>query len=290
MASECDWSTLTVESETFVDENNRSLYADVLYGVQVGGYPVRVYVLLEHKSSSEALTIHQLSRYVAAIHARYVKQTEGKLPLPVVMPLVLHHSETGWKAPTELVELYGDAPEVLPWAEPYLLKLKCKVFDISRVSDEELKAWALGAVTSLALWALRDARNLARLRRTIGFWAGTMMKLGLEPSGVGALHAVLRYISQVSDEKVEDLIQAMIEGAPAAKEHIMTVAEQLRQEGRDKGRLEGRTSALQEQLEDKFGPLSHEVVGRLQSATEEQLGRWAKRILTADSIQAVFGE
>ena len=74
----------------------------------------------------------------------------------------------------------------------------------------------------------------------------------------------------------------------------MTIAEQLRQEGRAEGRaegrLEGRASVLQELLEDKFGPLSQEVRVRLQSATDEQVSRWTKRILTADSVQAVFGE
>ena len=112
----------------------------------------------------------------------------------------------------------------------------------------------------------------------------------MEPSGVGALHTVLRYISQVSDEKVEDLIQAMLEGAPEVEEHIMTVAEQLRQEGRVEGRDEGVASVLRRQLSQKFGPLPEEVLARLDAATYEQLTTWIDRILVADSLAAVFSD
>jgi Uma2 family endonuclease len=61
-------------------------------------------------------------------------------------------------------------------------------------------------------------------------------------------------------------------------------------EGKAEGRLEGRVSVLQEQLEEKFGALSEQVALRLQGATQEQLSRWTKRILTADSVEAVLGD
>jgi predicted transposase/invertase (TIGR01784 family) len=57
-----------------------------------------------------------------------------------------------------------------------------------------------------------------------------------------------------------------------------------------RGRLEGEASILHGQLEEKFGPLSEQLNERLRGATEEQLTRWAKRILIADSLEAVFGE
>ena len=56
------------------------------------------------------------------------------------------------------------------------------------------------------------------------------------------------------------------------------------------GKAEGRVSVLREQFEEKFGALSEEVALRLHGASDEQLSRWTKRILTAESVQAVFGE
>ena len=70
----------------------------------------------------------------------------------------------------------------------------------------------------------------------------------------------------------------------------MTIAEQMRREGRAEGRLEGGTSILQGQLEEKFGALSEQTKARLREATEDQLTRWARRILIADSLEAVFAE
>jgi hypothetical protein len=57
-----------------------------------------------------------------------------------------------------------------------------------------------------------------------------------------------------------------------------------------RGRLEGGAALLQRQLERKFGPLPDQLKDRLAGATEEQLDRWAERILIADSLEAVFSE
>jgi predicted transposase/invertase (TIGR01784 family) len=60
--------------------------------------------------------------------------------------------------------------------------------------------------------------------------------------------------------------------------------------GREEGRLAGGAAILQRQLERKFGPLSDQLKDRLAAATEEQLDRWADRILIVDSLEAVFSE
>jgi hypothetical protein len=70
----------------------------------------------------------------------------------------------------------------------------------------------------------------------------------------------------------------------------MTMAEELRQEGRLEGRLEGSLSVLEKQLTLKFGEIGIEHRERLASASEEQLVLYAQRILTADTLEAVFVE
>jgi len=46
---------------------------------------------------------------------------------------------------------------------------------------------------------------------------------------------------------------------------------------------------LREQLQERFGPLDDSVSRRLSEASPDQLLAWARRVLTADSLEQVFG-
>ena len=61
-----------------------------------------------------------------------------------------------------------------------------------------------------------------------------------------------------------------------------------RVEGRAEGRLEGKQSALLGQLTNKFGDLPSVIQTRLATAAEVDLDRWLKRLLSADTLEAVF--
>ena len=60
-------------------------------------------------------------------------------------------------------------------------------------------------------------------------------------------------------------------------------------EGKAEGKAEGMTIILHDQLETKFGPLPRWADARLAKADPAQLERWAKKILTASSLEGVLG-
>ena len=62
----------------------------------------------------------------------------------------------------------------------------------------------------------------------------------------------------------------------------------VRAEGRVEGRLEGKQSALLGLLTTKFGSLPALVQTRLAIATEVELDLWLKRLLSAETLEAVF--
>jgi predicted transposase YdaD len=295
IVARCDWSTLKLADRSFIDERFREVHSDLLYEIQVGRHRALIYVLLEHKSECDPRTVVQMFVYVGRILDRYAEVTEeGRLRVPLVLPLILHHSESGWSATTDLEAAYGEVLKEAPELGEYAAKLTCRLLDVSHMSDQRLMEMALGEAVSLMLWALRDARSPARLLKTFGFWAGLIVPLLQAPDGWRALRVLFKYISEVSEISGQELFEALAEAAPEAKEAIMTLAEQLRREGRQEGhregRLEGEASVLQRQLERKFGALPEQLKRRLGEATEEQLGCWAERILTADSVEAVFAE
>lgn len=65
---------------------------------------------------------------------------------------------------------------------------------------------------------------------------------------------------------------------------------QGREEGLAQGRLEGQQRLLLGVLRSKFSLLPHAVVTRVESADNDQLTRWTARILTADTLDAVFAD
>ncbi|WP_280397163.1 DUF4351 domain-containing protein [Nocardia carnea] len=73
----------------------------------------------------------------------------------------------------------------------------------------------------------------------------------------------------------------------------MTAAERLRSagwaEGRAEGRVEGETRMLLRLLAAEFGVLPAETVERVRSADTEELEVWTLRMLTAATIDEVFG-
>jgi len=70
----------------------------------------------------------------------------------------------------------------------------------------------------------------------------------------------------------------------------MTIAEELRAQGREQERQRGlarQRQNLEKLITLRFGPLPEAVTARIQAADFDVLDRWFERVLTADSPDAV---
>ena len=70
--------------------------------------------------------------------------------------------------------------------------------------------------------------------------------------------------------------------------------EEGRQEGREEGRQEGRGQErrrlVRHLLEKKFGALDEAACGRFEAADDDTVEQYAERMLTADTLAAVFAD
>jgi len=97
----------------------------------------------------------------------------------------------------------------------------------------------------------------------------------------------MRYIVLVGDDLHLDAFRAKIrEHAPEAEQAAMTIAEQMRREGR----AEGRVQVLTKLLTLKFKSLSAEHEALIAQAADEQLEQYVERVLDAETIDDVFGK
>ena len=89
---------------TYVDKKLQEHHSDLLFGVHLkAGGTALAYVLLEHKSSPDKGARLQLLRYVVRILVDCYERNQRRLPLPPVLPLLVHQgprSLSGLGAPS----------------------------------------------------------------------------------------------------------------------------------------------------------------------------------------------
>jgi len=292
LARAIDWETLKVCEGSWVDGRLRSSQADLLCSVELAGRPALVYVLLEHKSWPDRFTALQLLSYGVRIWRHFLRDNPRANKLPPIVSVVVHHSESGWRAPTDLIHLVDIPPELWPVLAPFVPDFRFALDDLTTATEDEIAERTMSALGRLALFCLKRARHSGDVCAELRPWAGAMRAVMAAPSGAEGLAAVLSYIMGVVDttaaskEQVETLL-AFVD--PEVKETVMpTIAEQLKQEGRVEGRAEGRAELLMRLLTSRFGEVSPAIAQRLREATPEQVDAWAERILTAQSLEEMF--
>ncbi len=298
LVEKLDFASLAVESGTFVDQQLALSYSDLLYSVNLAGQPAFVYLLFEHQSTVEALMPLRLLKYMVRIWDRYCDDRPKAEHLPPIVPLVLHHSSSGWTQSTSFHDLIAPPLTELPEIAELVPSFRFLLDDLSRQSTEDLLGRPQPAGVLAVLWALRDARNGPRMLDGFPAFGPALVGMSAGPGGLQAMIRWLSYITDVVEAPTSHEIQRrVIETVGAVAEKAMaTIAEQLRQEGRQQGRQQGRQEGRQEgqrgvvlkQLRVRFGEVPDRVVARVDAATSEQLDRWAERILTAKSIDEVL--
>ena len=283
-----DFRTLRLQSGSFVDEALRARLSDLLFSIRCDGHPALLYVLFEHQSSDDALMPFRLLRYMTDIWTEFLRKHPEATRLPAVIPVVLHHGQDGWRAATTMSELYDlptEGPAVYEALAPYLPAFRFLLDDVSAQTDEELRRRSLGALPTLVLWAFKHARHEDDMIAAMQKVSDLVRAVYLAPRGVQALATVLRYIMEVSDTnpgKMMRFLQTEID--PMAHQTLITTAERLRREGRK----QGSQAMLQKLLTYRFGPLPENVQAQLAVADVDLIDIWARRVLSASSLEEVF--
>ncbi len=283
---------LALQEGWWVDPALVQRHVDLLYSVPLksGAGSALVYVLFEHQSSDDPLMVFRMLAYMVRVWEKYLRDHEGARELPVIVPLVLHHAEEGWRSATTLHELFPASLLRQPAWAGVVPSFRFLLDDVSVTTDEELGARQLSEFARVALWALRDAR-FGRLERTLAAWSSLFARLLEAPGGQTAVRTIFCYIYEVRGIATAQSLAAKIPD-PILREAAMTIAEQLRQEGRQDGLREGLErlrGVVVKQLQLKFGELPAAAQARVAAADAAALERYAERVLSADTLDAVIG-
>ena len=149
IAASLDLSAPEIVKDSFIDEELRQHFSDLLYRVNLkSGGDALVYILFEHKSGPDEWVAFQLLRYEVRIWES--ERRNGAEKLPLVFPLVFYHGREKWNVARQFSALF--AKEDLNQFRKYLPEFEHYLCDLSVYNEVELKG---AARTKAALTALR---------------------------------------------------------------------------------------------------------------------------------------
>lgn len=293
LAARLDWSSLELEPSSFVDEHLRGRQADLLFSVGCQGRAAYLYILFEHQSTSDALMAFRLLRYMTRIWDAFLLANPPAERLPVIIPVVLHHSDRGWRRGTEFSALLDVDPETLSLVAEYAPRFRFVLDDLSGADDEALRGRSLTAVAATGRMLLARGRSGPSLVGDLRRWLDVLGDVAAARNGVEALAAFLEYAFRVAEVLPDDLRRLALQIGPVAEEAYMTAAQKLTEEsyalGRAEGKAEGKAELLIRQLGLRFGALSAATQEKILHALPERLDVWAERVITGRSLEEILG-
>ncbi len=225
----CDLDTLKLESGSFVEDNLRQYFSDVLYSLKTtAGDDGYVHVLIEHQSTPDQHMAFRLIRYAVAAMQRHLEAGHKKLPL--VIPMLFY---TGKRSPYPYSTRWLDE-----FANPELAgKLYSAAFpliDVTVIPDDEIA----GHRSMAALTLLQKHIHHRDLAELVDRLAPILLAGYLSSSQVVSLVHYIVQAGETSD--AEAFVRQLAQRVPQHGDTLMTIAQQLEQKGIEKGIQLGR--------------------------------------------------
>ncbi|HCT4299425.1 TPA: Rpn family recombination-promoting nuclease/putative transposase [Klebsiella quasipneumoniae] len=266
----CDFATLRLQSASFIDEDLRAWYSDVLWSVRTTCGAGYIYVVIEHQSSPDNHMAFRLMRYAIAAMQRHLDA--GHKTLPLVVPMLFYHGAT------------NPYPFSLNWldefADPQLAKRlygsQFPLIDVTVMPDDEIVQHRRVALLELMQKHIRQ-RDLSDITESL---AAVVMLGYTSPRQLRMLfHYMLQY-GNTAEPGV--FLRRLARRLPQYEETLMSIAQKLKQEGRQEGRHEGRQG----------GRLEGRLEGLQEGSRREALriaGSMLQNGLDKETVQKITG-
>lgn len=262
---QCDFSALTFKPGSFVEKDLKHHFSDILYSVKIADTESYIYTLIEHETTPNKLTPFKLLRYQIAIMKQHLDQ--GNKTLPIVIPLLFYR---GKKSPYPYNTNIMDCFENRELAEEIFLK-PYPLIDITVIPDDELRKHKGIAILELV------QKNIHQ-RDVLEFIKDIALQVAKKLLTHEQFKSLLYYISQEGESKnFKGFYSALAEALPNYREDIMTLAQQLKQEGLQQGLQQGRYEVAKNLFAEGMSPQS---VQRLTGLPEKEVMELATQTIS----------
>ncbi|WP_394848997.1 Rpn family recombination-promoting nuclease/putative transposase [Pendulispora brunnea] len=305
LRAKLDLTSLTLRPGSFIDEDLRHLHSDLLYELRtVSGSPALLFVLMEHQSKFDAHMPFRLLRYAVRVWDKWLVDHPGKgSKLPLLISVVLHHGDEGWRASPELASMFDADAETLDATRDYVPHFRFVVDDIASLSLEVLATrtiHVLGRLVQIAFWTSHSAERFKEAMPLMRELAATTKRDAATRMLLTQLYVyLLRVLGDVDASPVYDKLLEI--AGPEGKEDVVTAGDQLIAQGLAKGLAEGQAKgfaegraeafrwALSKFLEARGVTLSKAGRERLEACDDPQLlARWYDRAIVGSTEDEIF--
>jgi len=267
-----DLDSLQVEKGSYVDEDQRNHFSDLIFSVNLRkGDLAKIYCLLEHKSTPEIMVSLQVLRYMVLEWHNIVKQREVVgLCLPPIIPIVVYQGHRRWNVGSDfhsIIDFPSDSFRVLVPNFEYLL------WDFTDVDDKKLQDALILRYYVLICKAFSSEKLPDYLFELVEAFFKTLDS----QTALEYIEIFFRYIVK-SSEKVskKDFKRALSQLTQGGEKVMNTLAEQWKTEGReeilskkDQWEKEAKIERSQEMLisaiQNKFGIIKPGLAARIRS-------------------------
>ncbi len=237
LAVALDWSSLSLEPGSFIDPQFTSSESDLLFHIRLQQSEAFLYLLFEHQSSEDPRMALRLLSYILRIWERFAQNHAPPAKLPAILPVVLAQGKRPWKTSTRLEDLIHLPPEVAHILRPWQPTLVYQLLELVRIPYEKILGTPEGILTLRALKAEPMEELLGD-----ALWDEALLFSISE----GGLERILRYILK-AEENVSQLKERIEKiRAKPLRTKTMTLADQLRLQGKIEGKIEGKQEGLSE--------------------------------------------
>lgn len=243
-----EWKTLALQSGSFIDDDYRDKYTDILYRVDMFNQPGYLLILTEHQSTADRYMALRLLNYLCKIWERHAKQhpkpdkqtrdKEGLLPL--VYPITLYHGKVSpYPYSLDILDLFahkGLAKSVLHNPFPLV--------DLTNIDDNTLTKHGRAAVMEMIQKYIFQRDIMPAIKQLAQL--GRFELIEALDDGKYVIKVVNYALSKGEMPSPEKLLETIIQAIPEQEDNIMTGADMLRQQGREQGVQQGMKQGMKQ--------------------------------------------
>jgi predicted transposase/invertase (TIGR01784 family) len=236
-----DFNSIEIQKESFIENDLKSSYVDVLFKARINDRPGYFYLLCEHQSAGEYLMSFRLQKYMHKISDIHIKNHPKDKYLPIIYPIVVYANKSKYNQPKSILDLYD--PKFRELAKKTLIE-DFKLIDLTQINDEELQnsqysGFMLSLLKHIRDKELRKFFELEKLRIKI-----------ISESNMDLIELALYYILKFRDDIGYDPVLEFKSAVSQSKsEEIMTIMERIEQENFRKGIVQGIEKGIVQGIE-----------------------------------------
>jgi predicted transposase/invertase (TIGR01784 family) len=229
-----DFSRLEIDLTNYISKRFDEYYSDVVARAKIKGsddnyIQVDIFFILEHKIKGENTIFGQFLKYMSVMWEQDLDA--GDVPR-VIIPVVFYHGERKWKVPQSFRELFKVDEEI----KDYLLNFRYILFDAGKwdfdsQEDNELTDNVF-LFTSMVLMKSVYNHDLNAIKEIFKYWhrKGFIKRFD-------EVLFFLEFVIETQEVTEEGLTRMLEESHIDGGEVMQTLAQKLREEGREEERL-----------------------------------------------------